>query len=63
MHKDDMTDEDWHRYLINRAVHFQTAPCHKDIVELALDLAQAEIEEMSYDGEDEEIDDYWLREV
>ena len=63
MHKDEMTEDDWHKYLINRAVHFQTAPCHADIVELALDLAQAEIEEHCCDGDDEEIDDYWLEEL
>ena len=62
-HIDDMTDEDWTTYVINRAVHFQSTPCHAKIVELALDLAQEEIDECKAWDDDDLIDNYWLEEV
>jgi len=56
-----MDNDDWERYVINRAVHFQTTPIRQELVDLAIDLAVDETQTGEAWDEDGEVDDYWLK--
>jgi len=61
MHKDDMDQDDWERYVINRAVHFQSHPIRQELVDLAIELAGEETWNGKAWDDDGEVDNYWLR--
>lgn len=58
MKSEDMTQEDWQTYIINRAIHFQTSEgWRQELTDLAIDIAVEESQNMN----EEDIDDCWLR--